>query len=100
MSLALIIPDRKLDDLQQRLALALADTRIEIWPDIAKPDEVEFAVVWKQPHGSLAALPNLKAIQCFEPESERGNFFGEGNSVRKMIKIIQNFRAENPLRNR
>lgn len=65
MSLALIIPDRKLDDLQQRLALALADTRIEIWPDIAKPEEVEFAVVWKQPHGSLAALPNLKAIQCF-----------------------------------
>jgi glyoxylate/hydroxypyruvate reductase len=65
MSLALIIPDRKLDDLQQRLALALAGTSIEIWPDIAKPDEVEFAVVWKQPHGSLAALPNLKAIQCF-----------------------------------
>jgi glyoxylate/hydroxypyruvate reductase A len=65
MSLALIIPDRKLDDLQQRLALALADTPIEIWPDIRKPEEVEFAVVWKQPHGSLASLPNLKAIQCF-----------------------------------
>ena len=65
MSIALIIPDRKLDDLQQRLALALIDTNIEIWPDIRKPDAVEFAVVWKQPHGSLAALPNLKAIQCF-----------------------------------
>src|SRR5690606_20574620 len=65
MSIALIIPDRKLDDLQQRLALALADTPIEIWPDIRKPDEVEFAVVWKQPHGSLASLPNLEAIQCF-----------------------------------
>ena len=65
MSLALIIPDRKLDDLQQRLAQALPDSRIEIWPDISDASAVEFAVVWKQPPGSLAALPNLKAIQCF-----------------------------------
>ena len=65
MSLALIIPDRKLDDLQQRLTQALPDTRIEIWPDISSADEVEFAVVWKQPSGSLVQLPNLKAIQCF-----------------------------------
>ena len=65
MSLALIIPDRKLDDLQQRLTQALPDSRIEIWPDISDASAVEFAVVWKQPPGSLAALPNLKAIQCF-----------------------------------
>lgn len=65
MSLALIIPDRKLDDLQQRLTQALPGTRIDIWPDISSVDEVEFAVVWKQPSGSLAQLPNLKAIQCF-----------------------------------
>ncbi|MBU1311605.1 MAG: glyoxylate/hydroxypyruvate reductase A [Gammaproteobacteria bacterium] len=65
MSLVLIIPDRKLEDLQQRLQQALPDTPIEIWPDIAQPDDVEFAVVWKQPPGSLTSLPNLKAIQCF-----------------------------------
>lgn len=65
MSLALIIPDRKLDDLQQRLTQALPGTRIDIWPDISSADEVEFAVVWKQPSGSLAQLPNLRAIQCF-----------------------------------
>lgn len=65
MSLALIIPDRKLDDLQQRLAQALPDTRIEIWPQISQPADVEFAVVWKQPEHSLAQLANLKAIQCF-----------------------------------
>ncbi len=65
MSLALIIPDRKLDDLQQRLAQALPDTRIEVWPDIRQPDAVEFAVVWKQPAGCLAALPKLNAIQCY-----------------------------------
>lgn len=65
MSLALIIPDRKLDDLQQRLMQALPDTEIEIWPQIRNPAAVEFAVVWKQPHGSLASLPALKAVQCF-----------------------------------
>ncbi|MEH8016859.1 glyoxylate/hydroxypyruvate reductase A [Rheinheimera muenzenbergensis] len=65
MSLVLIIPDRKLEDLQQRLQQALPDTPIEIWPDIVQPDDVEFAVVWKQPPGSLTSLPNLKAIQCF-----------------------------------
>ena len=65
MTIALIIPDRKLDDLQQRLSQALPDTRVEIWPDITDAAAVEFAVVWKQPPGSVAALPNLKAIQCF-----------------------------------
>ena len=65
MSLTLIIPDRKLDDLQQRLQRALPQCEINIWPNIAQPEEVEFAVVWKQPHGSLATLPNLQAIQCF-----------------------------------
>lgn len=65
MSLVLIIPDRKLEDLQQRLQQVLPDSQIEIWPDIADVNAVEFAVVWKQPAGSLAALPKLKAIQCF-----------------------------------
>jgi glyoxylate/hydroxypyruvate reductase len=65
MSIALIIPDRKLDDLQQRLQHALPDTLIEIWPELDDPAAVEFAVVWKQPHGCLNGLINLKAIQCF-----------------------------------
>lgn len=65
MSIALIIPDRKLDDLQQRLQQALPDTLIEIWPELNEPADVEFAVVWKQPHGCLNGLINLKAIQCF-----------------------------------
>ena len=65
LSIALIIPDRKLDDLQQRLQQALPDTRIEIWPDIADPQQVSFAVVWKQPAGSVASLPQLKALQSF-----------------------------------
>jgi glyoxylate/hydroxypyruvate reductase A len=36
--------------------------RIEIWPDIADPAAVEFALVWKHPAGILARFPNLKCI--------------------------------------
>jgi len=65
MTIALIIPDRKLDDLQQRLQQALPETRIEIWPELSEPTAVTFAVLWKQPAGAVAALPGLKALQSF-----------------------------------
>ena len=65
MTIALIIPDRKLDDLQQQLRQAMPGCTIETWPDIDKPEQVEFAIVWKQPAGCLAGFTNLKAIQCF-----------------------------------
>jgi glyoxylate/hydroxypyruvate reductase A len=65
MSIALIIPDRKLDAVAAALQQQLPDVSIEIWPDISQPEAVEFAVVWKQPAGSVASLPNLKALQSF-----------------------------------
>ncbi|WP_333606368.1 2-hydroxyacid dehydrogenase [Arsukibacterium sp.] len=65
MAIALIIPDRKLDDLQLRLQQALPQTPIYIWPDIPRPEQVSFAVLWKQPLGALASLPALKALQSF-----------------------------------
>lgn len=65
MSIALIIPDRDLTDLQHRLQQALPDTEVEIWPQISQAKSIEFALVWKPPVGSLASLPNLQAIQCF-----------------------------------
>ncbi|CAM5439751.1 hypothetical protein [Alishewanella longhuensis] len=65
MAIALIIPDRKLEDLQQRLQHALPTTRIEIWPALTNPAEITFAVLWKQPAGVVATLPGLKALQSF-----------------------------------
>lgn len=65
MSIALIIPDRKLDAVVAALQQQLPEVSIEIWPDISQPAAVEFAVVWKQPAGAVAALPNLKALQSF-----------------------------------
>lgn len=65
MAIALIIPDRKLQDLQQRLQQALPNTLIEIWPELTNPAEITFAVLWKQPAGVVATLPSVKALQSF-----------------------------------
>ncbi len=65
MSIALVIPDRKLDQLQQKLQQQLPDVLIEIWPDITEPALVQMAVLWRQPAGCLATMPNLKALQSF-----------------------------------
>ncbi len=35
---------------------------VRLWPDLGAPDDIEYACVWKQPHGLLATLPKLKAI--------------------------------------
>ena len=33
-----------------------------VWPDVPKPSEVGYALVWNPPEGMLSALPNLEAI--------------------------------------
>ncbi|MDP4536872.1 glyoxylate/hydroxypyruvate reductase A [Alkalimonas collagenimarina] len=65
MSIALVIPDRDLSRLVAELTQLLPDVVIEQWPDIVQPERVEFAVVWKQPTGSLTNFTNLKAIQSY-----------------------------------
>ncbi len=65
MSIALVIPDRKLDQLQQKLQQQLPGIRIEIWPEITEPSAVTFAVLWRQPPGCLLQMPNLTALQSF-----------------------------------
>jgi glyoxylate/hydroxypyruvate reductase A len=65
MSIALIIPDRKLDGVVAALQQQLPEVPIEVWPQVANPAAVDFAVLWKQPPGVVAALPNVKALQSF-----------------------------------
>lgn len=65
MAIALIIPDRKLDALHQALTEALPEVPIWIYPEIPDPAQVQFAVVWRQPAGSVASLPQLRALQSF-----------------------------------
>lgn len=65
MSIALVIPDRKLDSLVAQLNALLPGVLIQQWPDYSAPEQVQMAVVWKQPKGSLSGLSNLKSLQSF-----------------------------------
>jgi glyoxylate/hydroxypyruvate reductase A len=65
MSIALVIPDRKLDNLVEKLNALLPGVLIQQWPHYSAPELVQMAVVWKQPEGSLAALTQLKSLQSF-----------------------------------
>lgn len=65
MSILLVIPDRKLTHLVAELQQQLPEVPIAIWPDVPDPDAINFAVVWRQPAGSLSPFKNLRALQSF-----------------------------------
>ncbi len=62
MSLAIICPGRDMNQWISALKARAPQLKIEVWPDIAEPDAVEFALVWKHPAGILAGFPNLRCI--------------------------------------
>lgn len=62
MALLIATPGRDvavLVDHLQRLEPALD---LRVWPDCGRLEDIEFAVLWQQPPGLLAALPALKAV--------------------------------------
>ncbi len=67
MSLVIIAPNKKNTAywqvrLREELLSKGLDVKIEIWPEVEKPEEVLMAVTWKHPHKSLYAYPHLKLI--------------------------------------
>jgi glyoxylate/hydroxypyruvate reductase A len=40
----------------------LPEIDVRVYPDVGNENEIEYAVVWKHPHGILKRYPNLKAI--------------------------------------
>jgi len=65
MAFLINIPNRKLDGLIERLTRVIPRSEIHLYPDVPEPDKIEFALVWKHPHGSLTQFKNLKAISSF-----------------------------------
>jgi len=47
---------------QQALLAHVPDLEAELWPEIARPGEVDIAVAWHPPPGMLAALSGLRAV--------------------------------------
>ena len=50
------------EQIREGLSRLIPDVELRIWPDLGDLADIEFAVVWKLPHGQLAGFPNLKAI--------------------------------------
>lgn len=47
---------------RQLFARAFPGMGFRIWPDIGPTQDVRYALVWRQPRGLLATLPNLKGV--------------------------------------
>ncbi len=62
MGLALVIPDRSTDLLVEQIKLLNPDLDVQIWPNISRPQDVRFAVLWKQPQGLLTKFSKLQAV--------------------------------------
>lgn len=62
MSLLFIAPNRNMKRWEKAVLEEDPDLDVEIWPDVADPKRVQFAVTWRQPEHVLNQYPNLKAI--------------------------------------
>ena len=62
MSLAIICPGKNPDSWIQVLRELDPGLKIQVYPEIKEPEEVEVALVWQHPPGILSTFPNLKLI--------------------------------------
>lgn len=62
MSLAIICPGKNPQSWIQVISGLDPDLKIQVYPEIKAPEEVEFALVWQHPAGILSTFPNLKFV--------------------------------------
>ncbi|WP_154223560.1 NAD(P)-dependent oxidoreductase [Marinicella rhabdoformis] len=62
MSIAVVVTDRDCSGLCQMIQAKLPGFLIQQWPNISRPDLVEFAVLWQHPQGITEQFKNLKAV--------------------------------------
>jgi glyoxylate/hydroxypyruvate reductase A len=47
---------------RQACARSFPNIPFRVWPDYGPKEKIRYALVWRQPPGSLAGLPNLKSV--------------------------------------
>lgn len=50
------------DDWKRAFAKLMPELELRVWPELGRKEEIEVALVWRPPRGSLLGLPNLKLI--------------------------------------
>lgn len=62
MSLLLIAQHRDMIPFKKAIQQSDPNIDVEVWPSVAHPERVQFAVAWNQPKNIFTRFPNLKAI--------------------------------------
>jgi glyoxylate/hydroxypyruvate reductase A len=62
MSIAIICPNREMGEWVAAFEAQGPTLKVEVWPNISDPEEVEFALCWNHPDGVLQQFPNLRCI--------------------------------------
>lgn len=65
MALLIVAPNRDTAAVEAHLRQLEATLDIRIWPAMGAVDDIDFAVLWKHPHGLLAELPALRAVSSY-----------------------------------
>lgn len=63
MSVALIFNQKPTEEWQRNLQELLPDTKVEVYPNISNPKDVEFIATWKPHKNYVTEFPNLKVVQ-------------------------------------
>lgn len=62
MTFLILTPNRNETLLARGIREQLPDVDVRSWPNIGKPEEIDFALVWQPPRGALASLPALRTV--------------------------------------
>lgn len=62
MTLALIAPGWDTRAWAEAIRAAAPDRDLRVFPELGATDEIDYALVWKPPHGLLRTLPSLTAV--------------------------------------
>ena len=62
VSLALIAPTMDMSEWRDHLASHFPQLKIEVYPNIENPEDVEYALLWRHPRGIVAQFPKLRWV--------------------------------------
>jgi len=62
MKIAIIAPGRDVTIWKETIEKENSEIKVQTYPDISTPEEIEMVMLWQHPHGILENYPNVKFI--------------------------------------
>lgn len=86
MSLILVAQHRSMTPIKDAIHKIDPNIDVEIWPEVKKPERVQFAVAWNHPKNVFHQYPNLKVISSLGAGVD--HLFAD-NSIPKSIRFTR-----------